>query len=163
MTKPLMRARDIAKKIGDLLSEITVDNGYETDIGKTVFRGRRKIDDDHVPCSVVVEGEDKPGGTQGDASQQVRQSYVIGGYAPCDPDHPNDVAHQIISDIKRVIFTTPKNLTRMQELQGMTSLGIKAAKIEYMGRDIGPRADGVPVVFAVVHVDVTFVEQLTNA
>ena len=60
---------------------------------------RRKIDDQQVPCAVLIEGEDKPGGAQGAGSQQVTQSYVLGGYAECDPDHPNDRAHEILADI----------------------------------------------------------------
>ena len=95
-TKPFIRARDIAAHLTTLLAGISKADGYETNIGLRVFRGKRKIDDSHIPCAVIIEGEDKPGGTQGGASQQVTQSYVLGGYAECDPDHPNDAAHQII-------------------------------------------------------------------
>lgn len=160
--KPFTRARDIALHITALLSSITKANGYETDIGVRVFRGKRKIDDSHVPCGVVIEGEDKPGGTQGPSSQQITQAYVIGGYAECDPDNPNDTAHQIIADIKRAIFSTP-NPTRAEEINGTTAFGGRVKTVAYVGRDIGPRTDGVPIVFAVVHVDVTFVEQLLAA
>ena len=161
-TKPFIRARDVALHLTSLLSAITKANGYETDIGLRVFRGKRKIDDSHVPCAAIIEGEDTPGGTQGPASQQVTQSYVLGGYAECDPDHPNDTAHQIIADIKKAIFTVV-DPTRAETISGSTTLGGRVKSVTYQGRDIGPRADGIPIVFAVVHIDVVFVEQLTAA
>lgn len=160
--KPFTRARDIALHLTGLLSGISVANGYETDIGLRVYRGKRKIDDSHVPCAALIEGEDKPGGTQGAASQQITQSYVLGGYAECDPDHPNDRAHQIIADIKKAIFTVV-DPTRAETISGSTTLGGRVKSVTYMGRDIGPRADGVAIVFAVVHIDIVFVEQLTAA
>lgn len=162
MTQPYTKARDVAKHINDLLASITVVNGYETDIGLQVYRGKRKIDEDAVPCAVLIEGEDAPTSTQGPASQKITQSYVLGGYAKCDPDNPNDVAHQIISDIKKAVFTfVPAN--RAEEIRGSTTFGGCVKEVRYKGRDIGPRADGVPIVFAVVHIDVDFVEQLTHA
>lgn len=160
--KPYTRARDIAQHLTTLMAGITIANGYETDIGVRVFRGKRKIDDSHVPCAVLLEGEDKPGGTQGSASQQVTQSYVLGGYVECDPDNPNDAAHAIIADIKKAVFTLA-DPTRAEEISGTTTFGGRVKSVTYTGRDIGPRTDGVPIVFAVVHIDVVFVEQLTAA
>lgn len=160
--KTLTRARDVALHINDLMAGITKANGYETDIGVRVFRGKRKIDDTHVPCAVMLEGEDKPGSEQGRGSQQVTQSYVLGGYAECDPDHPNDTAHQIISDIKKAIFSVADD-NRVDRLSGTVSFGGRVKSVTYRGRDIGPRTDGVAIVFAVVHIDVVFVEQLSAA
>lgn len=160
--KTFTRARDIALHLTELLAGITEANGYETNIGAHVYRGKRKIDDSHVPCAVLLEGEDKPGGTQGAASQQVTQSYVLGGYAPCNADQPNDTAHQIIADIKKAVFSI-QNPTRAEEISGSTTFGGRVKSVVYRGRDIGPRTDGVAIVFAVVHIDVVFVEQLTAA
>lgn len=156
------KAADIAQHLDGLLAGIRKDAGYKTDIGRQVFRGKRKIDDDRPPCAVIIEGEDRPGGTQGPASQKITQSYVLGGYDECDPDHPNDTAHAIISDIKRAIFTVT-NPTRVEQIEGTNTFGGRVKNVAYRGRDIGPRADGVPIVFAVVHIDVEFVEQLTDA
>lgn len=153
MTQVLSSADAIARYISDLMCEITVANGCETDIGLSVARGRRKIDDDQIPCSVIIEGEDQLGDTAGRYSIRVTQSYVLGGYSRCNPQHPNDTAHKIIRDIKRAIFTDtgPAN-----------NWGGKVLKVEYRGRDIGPRADGVPIVFAIVHIDVSYAEDVRN-
>lgn len=156
------RARDIAQHLTTLMAGISKVNGFETDIGAQVFRGKRKIDDTQVPCAVILEGEDKPGSEQGRGSQQITQSYVLGGYAECDPDQPNDTAHQIISDIKKALFTNT-DATRVDLAKGTVSFGGRVKSVEYRGRDIGPRTDGVPIVFAVVHIDVTYVENLAEA
>lgn len=160
--KTLTRARDIALYITGLLAGISKANGFETDIGTQVFRGKRKIDDTHVPCAVLLEGEDKPGTEQSRGSQQITQSYVLGGYAECDPDNPNDMAHQIISDIKKAVFSNT-DATRVDTTMGTVSFGGRVKSVHYRGRDIGPRTDGVPIVFAVVHIDVVYVEQLSAA
>jgi hypothetical protein len=104
-----------------------------------------------VPCSVIIEGEDRPGDNVGREEIKITQNYVLGGYVRCDPDHPNDAAHLVIKDIKKVLFG-----------QG-PRLGGLVRSISYTGRDIGPRADGVPIVFAVVHVSIEYAECLADA
>lgn len=162
MRQVLTRARDIAAHLDALLSNITQANGYETDIGLRVYRGKRKIDDTAVPCAVLLEGDDKPASTQGSDEVVITQSYVLGGYALCDPDHPNDRAHQIVSDLKRAVFEL-RDPTKAESVTGTLTFGGKVKKVEYVGRDIGARAEGVAIAFAVIHIDVTFVERLSAA
>lgn len=162
MSQVFTRARDVALHLNALLSNITQANGFETDIGATVFRGKRKIEDTSVPCAVLLEGDDTPTSGQGDDSVTIKQSYVLGGYAVCDPDHPNDTAHQIVSDLKRAVFKLV-DPTKAESIRGTTSFGGRVKGVEYKGRDIGPRTDGAPIVFALIHIDVTFVEQLSAA
>lgn len=139
----------IEQHISTLLAGISVANGYETDIGVSrVYRGKRKIEDADVPCAVVLTGEDRIGDNVGRTDVLVYQDFVLGGYAACDPDHPNDTAHAIIRDIKRAIFAGGPNFDRQ----------VKA--VRYAGKDIGPRADGMPIVFAIVHVTVEYAEAL---
>lgn len=71
-------------------------------------------------------------------------------YDACHPDHPNDKAHLLIKDLKRAIFA-----------DGVT-LGGNVLRVEYRGRDIGPRGDGVEIVCASVEIAVKFVEDLAN-
>lgn len=153
MNQVFKRAEDIALHLTALMGSITKANGYETDIGTSVARGRRKIDDDQIPCSVIIEGEDRLGDTAGRFDIRVTQSYVLGGYDQCNPQHPNDQAHKIIRDIKRAVFTDKGH---------QNNWGGAVLKVEYRGRDIGPRADGVPIVFAIVHLDITYAEDVRN-
>jgi len=163
VSKILTRARDIGKYLSDVLSTIQIANGFETDIGLQVFRGKLKIDDDVPPCAVVLEEDEVVGSVQGPSSQQVVQHYVLGGYMPCDPDHPNDAAHQIISDLKRAVFRLPDNATRHEHVSGTRSFGGRVKSVQYLGRQIGPRADGRAIVYAIIRIAVTYVEQLDTA
>lgn len=157
MTEVFKKAADIAGHLSGLLAEIQVANGYNTDIGLAVYRGRRKIDDEMVPCSVLIEGDDKPGDNVGREEVKITQSYVLGGYVTCDPDQPNDAAHLVLKDIKKALF-------RKRTLpNGSLNFDGRVRKVEYKGRDIGPRADGKPIVFAVVFIDVEFAETLADA
>lgn len=148
----LKKAADIATELSARLAKIKVADGANTDIGSTVLRGRRRIDDNQVPCVVLIEGPDAPGTTPGRIPQcEIAQTYVLVGYDKCHPNHPNDKAHLMIRDLKRAVFH-----------DGVT-LGDKVRKVTYVGRDIGPRGDGVDVVCATVEITVSYVEDLADA
>lgn len=144
------KAEQISDDLSARLATIRVAAGYETDIGATSFKGRVHITAEAVPCNSIVEGDDNPAKGNGLTNVQVFQDYALVGYAVCDPANPNDTAHKIIRDIKRAVFK-----------DGAT-LGGKVRSLAYQGRNIGPRADGVAIVSAVVHVTVEFAEDLTN-
>lgn len=146
------KAGDIALEITSRLERILIADGFETDIGRDVKRGRRKMPaDDAPPCVVLYEGNDDTKDRPGSIPlAHILQGYVIDGFDKCDPDNPNDQAHKMIRDIKRVIFA------------GDATLGRKVMKVLYLGRDIGPRPDGVALVQARVAITVEFVEDLTN-
>lgn len=147
----LSRAEDVAKALSDRIQTISVANGFETDIGLRVFRGRRSVDEDHIPCAVIIEGADKATGRPGRVpTAEITQPYTVVAYVPCDEDHPNDAAHAAIRDIKRAIFS------------GAPSWSTSVKTVDYRGRDIGPRADTALIVFASVDIEVVYVEDLTN-
>lgn len=145
------KASDIALELSTRLSNITKANGYETDIGLKVFRGRRNIPDEAVPCAMLIEGNDQISSRPGKlATVEVVQGYVLGGYVPCDPNNPNDAAHALIRDLKKAVFKDGGNL------------GGKVYKVNYTGRDIGPRTDGIAIVMAIIEITVNYVEDLQN-
>ena len=151
MSTPFTKASDIAEYLTTLLAGVTIANGYHTDIGLRVFRGKRSKVEEQIPCAVLIEGEDHPGESAGRESIKIVQDYVVGGYVACDPDNPNDAAHLVLKDIKKVLF------------QQGPRMGNRVTNITYVGRDIGPRPDGVSIVFAVVHISITFAETLADA
>lgn len=149
-----VKSSDVAAAIVARLSTISVANGFETSIGQNIKRGRRKMPvDDEVPCCVLIEGNDDVEDTAGrsqSALVKVRQPYLIDGFDACDPDNPNDKAHAMIRDIKKVIFKDGR------------TLGGTVVEVVYQGKDIGPRADGVALVQARVAIEVSFAEDLSN-
>lgn len=153
----ITNSADLATHITDRLKLVLAANGAETDLGARVFRGRHNVDKDVVPCCVLFEGPDSPVDQPGRASMtsvQVAPRYVLAAYVPCDPDNPNDAAHAAVRDLKRAMFRD----------NGAPSgnFGGRVRKVTYKGRDIGPRADGVPVVFVTVDIVVEFAEDLAN-
>ena len=146
------KAGDIAIEIHARLSRIRIAAGFETEIGRDVKRGRRKIPgDDAPPCIAIIEGDDSPTDRPGRIPMVlVQQSYVFDAFDKCDPDNPNDQAHKMIRDIKRAIFA------------GDATLSGRVSRVSYLGRDIGPRPDGAALVQARVMIDVEYVEDLTN-
>jgi hypothetical protein len=151
----LTRSEDIAELIAARMGTIQTTNGAETDAGRIVYRGRRKIEDTQVPCSVLVEGEDQPGEQSGRLMNcRIDQRYVLVAYDVCDPDNPNTKAHALLRDLKRAVFTSGG--------QPDMNFDKRVLKVVYRGRDIGPRADGGNIVMAVIEIDVEYVESLAT-
>lgn len=147
----LQTAIEIATELAQRMALVTKAGGYLTDAGTRVLRGRRRIDDGQVPCIVIAEGLDQV--TQHPsrmAMAEIDQTYILIAYDECHPDHPNDKAHSLLKDLKRAVFA-----------DGAT-LGGKVRRVEYKGRDIGPRSDGVGIVCASIEIEVRFIEDLTS-
>lgn len=156
MTTLLKTSEEVSIEVADRMSAILLTNSCETDIGIKMFKGRRKISDDQVPCVVLIEGEDNVTDLSGRTLTDARlsQRYALVGYDVCDADDPNVKAHAIIRDLKRAIYRTAG--------QPSGNLGGVVRAVRYRGRDIGPRADGVAIVMALIEIDVEFSEDLAN-
>jgi hypothetical protein len=149
-----VKAADVAGEIVTRIEKLTIALGAETNIGVTVHQGRRKLPGtDDVPCAVLIEGDDSVDDTAGrtmTALIKVSQSYIIDAFDVCDPDNPNTKAHAMIRDIKRALFHDGR------------TFGGRVVEVKYLGRDIGPRPDGVALVQARVMIEVSFAEDLAN-
>ena len=156
MTTSFHSAEDVAAEIKARVERCTVAQGAETNIGRAgaVFLGRRKIDESLVPCATIIEADDTPARNRVTTQYELAQRYVIFAYEECDPDHPNVAAHKVIRDLKRALFLT--------DGKADTTWGRKVKDVEYIGRDIGPRADGQKWVVAAVEIVVTYVEDLSQ-
>jgi len=141
-------ANDFALGLTARIQQIRQINGFETDIGAHVFRGRRVPDEDKLPCAIVVEGEDRPADEQR-GRVKIEARYQIEGHCQCDPDNPNDVANAMVADIKRAVFS------------GDPTFGKIIRDLRYGGRTINPREDGLSFVSASVEIVVTWAETLS--
>lgn len=150
----IFTAGAVSAELKERLSKILLANGCETDIGRDIMMGRRKIPvDDRPPCIMVSEGMDDNMDQPGRLPLVlVSQDYIVDAFDVCDPDNPNVKAHAMIRDIKRAIFGG----------QDGGTWGGKVRKVTYRGRDIGPREDGVALVRSQVMLSVEYVEDLTN-
>lgn len=148
-------AKDIGTALSNLLGTITAANGYHTDIGARVFRGRLAIDESRIPCIILAELDDlnKDAVSQG-TSISVDQRYTMEFHVACDPDNPNDAAHDAIEDLKKALF---HNVVRVG-----TAFSKDVRKLAYVGKTIAPRPDGSPVVAGSITVVASFHEDLRN-
>ena len=118
-----------------------------------VYRGRRVIDDEMIPCAVILEGEDRVE-QQASLNANIRQQYLIYAYVPADPADPNVAAHAALRDLKRAIFRTNGR-------PDPTWAGT-VRKVHYQGKDIGPRTDGAAFVLLVLDIAVEYIEALAS-
>jgi hypothetical protein len=77
-------AEEVSQEIRTRIATISVENGFETDIGVSVFDGRIAVNDSDVPCASVVEGtDDRARATPGrSALWKMEQGYTLVGYSP---------------------------------------------------------------------------------
>ncbi len=145
----MTHARDIALALDTRLRGIAPAAGYRTPMGERVYRGRRRLNEEHIPCIVLIESDDEPQDHR-PGRVKLAQRYLIEGHTPCDPDNPNDAAHDILSDLKRAIFA------------GDDTLGGLVRTLKYLGRSIEPREDGLSLVSASIEIEVDYIEDLSN-
>lgn len=146
-------AKQIGQALHARLAAIATAAGYHTNLGEHVYRGRLAIDDSVLQSVTVAElderGTQKPGRLS--AERKVTQRYAIEANAVCDPDNPNDTAHDCIADIKRALFA-PADPT----------LGDIAADLRYLTKSINARDFGSDRVVATVEIEVDYLENLAN-
>lgn len=148
-------ASNIALKLHSRISNIRVANGFNTDIGQKVLRGRMTFDAAYIPLTVMVEGEDTPR-QQKYADVEMEQRYIFEGHLDLDEseiENPNDKAHLIIADLKKAIFGS--DLT----LDGL--LKDKNA-VKYIGRAMLAREEGQARVAASIEISITYYENLAQ-
>lgn len=145
----MSKASIIAMEIFDRASAILTTSGYATNIGATGFRGRKYLDPDSLPCFVLAEEADE-GVSRQRGSSLTTTEYVLEGYAECDANHPNDVGHLIVADLKKAIFS------------GDLTFGSNVTDIVWKGREIEPREEGSTLVVGKIRFSLTYVENLAN-
>lgn len=152
----MSKASQLAAAINARISAITVANGYNTDIGATVYRGKRTANEDKVPFAFIIEGDDQVI-EQTNMTARVVIAYAVEGHATCDPDNPNDTVHLIVADLKKAIFGGDVTFGGLLRQRPGTEPTLK-----YQGRTVGEREDGAKVVGAGVMFSCEILEDLPN-
>lgn len=148
----MSKASTLAERLSDRIAQITIANGYLTNIGAKVFRGKGKLDENDLPCTVLVEGEERIDDSS-EIQYKARARFTFEGHDACDPDHPNDKAHMIIADLKRAIFDGDRTFGGMIRPR----IGLR-----YAGRRIATRDDGARIIAASIDIDCEVAEDLTQ-
>lgn len=151
----MSKAKQLAQAIYERIAAITIANGYNTDIGLKVFRGRRTADEKDVPMSFIVEGDDEVLEQKGN-EVRIAVPFAVEGHTVCDPDNPNDAVHDIVADLKKAIFGGDRTFG------GLVRGPNGGQPLQYAGRTIGEREDGAKVVGAAILFKAEITESLSN-
>lgn len=148
---------EMADIVAARLAQISRVNGYETDAGLRLYRGRRSVSNEQLPCVTLIEDSNEPKDRPGRSLQyEVMQRYTLLIYLPLtrpeDQDNPNAVLHKGLRDLKRCIFK-PGDREDIN-LEGA------CRDVEYLGHDMAPREDGSISCVAGLEIGVTYVELL---
>lgn len=155
MSAPLLQTGEaLAAEVARRVALCTVAQGAETDLGVRIFEGRRNPSTDMIPCAVIIEADDKPSHGGGASLVENTQRFVVYAYVTCDPLHPNHAARAAIRDLKRKLFNPNGRRT--------CDWDRTVQAVRYLGKDIGPRADGAGFVLVGVEFEVDFVEDLSQ-
>jgi hypothetical protein len=151
----MSKAKQLAQALSDRLATISVANGYLTDIGTTVMRGKLDFDEKELPCIVIVEGDDEVLDER-DTDARVNIPFQIEGHDIGDPTNPNDKIHDILADLKRAIFGTDTTFG------GLIRASRGTPGLHYRGRIIYKRDAGTANVAAGIRIDCEITENLAN-
>ncbi len=134
MTTPNSVGKNLSIALSTLLSTIRVANGYRTDIGLKVMRGRGQIDENSTtPFILIKEDTETEDARVGQISLFKETAQLrLEGFAACDLENPNDIAHDIVADFKKCLFSKKDALP-------------EAFKVQYVSRSIGSRESGLKI------------------
>lgn len=149
---------EMADIVAARLALIREASGFETDIGRKVYRGRRSVSKDQAPCVTLIENSNDPGESPGRSLQyNVTQGYTMLAYLllsnPEDQDNPNAVMHRALRDMKRAIWK-PDGQREDPNLDGQCRF------LHYTGTDMAPRDDGSILAVCALEIAVEYVEIL---
>lgn len=148
----ISKADAIAGLLVQRMKQIRVVNGFNTDAGMTVYRGRIALDESKFPCVTLFEDEEFVLEQKNhDISCVVSAPFVTEGHCLCDPDNPNVAGHALVADIQKALF---KDDVRLGELL--------IQPLMYAGRVINGRPDGQNFVTVQVKFSARFVFQPGN-
>lgn len=142
-------AKRLVKTISDRCETIRVANGFHTDAGQQVFRGRMTFDAevDTFPCISIFAHEEVIEQNSHDERMDVQLNIAVICHAPQDILNPLDIAEDLVADVKRAVL-----LLSNRNADGL------CADIRYAGREAMVPDDGSNTTSVRVHFEVTYPE-----
>lgn len=129
---------EVLKRMSDLLAtEINGTNGYVSDIGGRVYRGRGFFGDETpLPALSILEAPlplDQVPTARDNTAQAGPWELVVQGWVKDDRENPTDPAHVLLADVKRCLALERKktvNWSRPED--GIFGLGREVTSL-YIG------------------------------
>lgn len=142
-------AKRLVLEISSRCQQITVANGFHTNAGQQVFRGRVTFDAeaDPLPALSIFAHEEVIEQNMHDERMDVKLNIAIFAHAETDALNPLDIAEDLVADIKRAVL-----------LLSNRSAGGLCQDIRYAGREAAPPEDGSNTTSVRVHFEVLYPE-----
>lgn len=151
----MSKANAVAEALKAMLAMISQTNGFATDAGAFVYRGKIVGQEEvNAPCVTLFEDEATVL-SQKEKTVAVRVPYVAEASGPCDADNPNVMGQTLASDVCRALWPETPNTTLNDLLMDDTGLA-------YAGHQILPRPPGQASVTVQVKFNATFVFNLSH-
>lgn len=144
----MSRRQDILAEFVDRLGNITIANGFQTDVGQLVFIGERPVlgpDDPDASLDVVVSA-DEPG-YQGE-NVSVRLPVTVRAVVKASAGvTPWETVEAVIADVKKAIETD-------HDLGGLlVTRGLERGPVEPRDREAGDEIVGAGIQYALRYVE----------
>jgi len=140
----ISRANTIAEALVARLQNVRTTNGYHTNVGREVFRGKRKLMEADV--TTLFEDEEDAGPPKAEPYTAIAvQHFIAEAATTCDPDNPEIAGHKLVADLCKTLFSADLTLS-----------GLLEAPLTYTGRVIQPRVDGQSLVNVQIKLDATY-------
>jgi hypothetical protein len=140
---------EIHKRLSEALKEITVANGYVTEVGPNVFRGRNIFGaSDPLPLLSILEvpiplDQREPPPDSPDSSG--RWELMVQGWVEDDKENPTDPAHVLMADVKRRLAIERKKASyHGPDSNGIFGLGRNVLRL-YIGGGVVRPPDEISV------------------
>ena len=123
----------ILMAVTECLKGISKANGYSTDLGGNVFRGRVIFgDNDPIPLVSILEAPlpDEPDPTPpAGGAWKGTWRLMIQGWVDDDKNHPTDPAHYLLADVKKALAEERKKMIRPGRGNDIFGMGGKVTDI----------------------------------
>lgn len=132
----------LTKGLCDLFTQITKDNGFYTDAGKAVYRGRLTFGaNEPLPAIALLEPPLQPDPLVqplGSVVHKQQLDIYVQGFAVDDRNNPTDPAQLLLADIKKVIALEWKRVQNVNFQQpGANLFGVPRRRIQTIDADGG--------------------------
>lgn len=148
------------------LEGITIANGYKFDLAGHVFRGRLIYGEEtDLPFVSIVEPPlpieplESPRGSE--ASNGL-WNLLLQGFIEDDSDHPTDIAHMLMADVKKALAVERKNRSARATSPGIFGMNHRVEDIIISGGVVRPPDETSAVANFWLDVTLRIVEDLAD-
>lgn len=127
------------KRMTDVLKEITILNGYATDLNGQVYRGRGVYGNETpLPALSILEAPiplDQLPSAKDNQSLAGQWELIVQGWVTDDRANPTDPAHVLLADVKKRLAIERKKVDWDEPEQGIFGLGRSVTAL-YIGAGV---------------------------